>query len=167
MNLNEPKREWITAAQAWRRFAAEHPELGYRDDKWQLYNFLRVHKNTLIENDAIRWARGRYWIAEYGRFSRACFEAVAGPMQQPGSKLPDEQGRPEEVLGTLLSVAIVSSTAALSMCGDSPRNCVASLDGPLQQLRDAVDRLIQNRRVQAAPAPRPGSDASSDMSVLQ
>jgi len=72
------EHEWVTAAQAWECFVNAHPELGYRAGKWQFHNFLRLHKAALIERDAIRLAKNRFWIAHLRRFLDVAFESCTG-----------------------------------------------------------------------------------------
>ena len=66
--------QWTTAHEAWRQFTKVHPELAYRDGAQQFYNFLRYHRDALVQQDAIRRARGRFWIAHTERFVAAAFE---------------------------------------------------------------------------------------------
>lgn len=74
-----PSHEWVTSADAWRSFIKTHPELGYREGKWQFHNFLRFHREHLIAKDAIRKARKRFWVAHLSRFIEAAFECAAAP----------------------------------------------------------------------------------------
>jgi hypothetical protein len=69
---------WVTAAQAWEAFVNEHPELGYRAGKWQFHNFLRLHKAALLESDAIRLAKNKFWIAHLPRFIEVAFDSCTG-----------------------------------------------------------------------------------------
>jgi len=80
--------DWVTSAQAWQTFVQAHPELGYRDGRWQFHNFLRFHREQLVARDAIRKARNRFWVAHLGRFLEAAFEcAAAPPLAGPGAPL--------------------------------------------------------------------------------
>jgi hypothetical protein len=70
--------EWVTGHSAWGAFVHEHPELGYQSGKWPFHNFLRRFRETLIAMDAIRLAKGRFWIAHLSRFKQAAFECATG-----------------------------------------------------------------------------------------
>jgi len=70
--------QWTTAHDAWRLFTEVHPELAYRGGAQQLYNFLRYHRDALVARDALRRAKGRFWIAHRGRFLEAAFELSTG-----------------------------------------------------------------------------------------
>lgn len=74
----QPQTDWITGLEAWAEFVALHPELGYRDDRWAFYNFLRHFRQSLVNHDAIRCARHRLWIAHRGRFCKFAFECATG-----------------------------------------------------------------------------------------
>ncbi len=65
---------WATAPEAWKTFTHQHPELGYRDGRQQFHNFLRRHRDALVHHDAIRRAKGKYWIAHQERFCEVAFE---------------------------------------------------------------------------------------------
>jgi hypothetical protein len=77
----EQTNEWMTAADAWALFVKRHPELAYREGRWQFHNFLRMHREALRAADAIRMAKGRHWIAHRERFMRAAFDCATGAMQ--------------------------------------------------------------------------------------
>lgn len=82
-----PSHEWVSSAEAWRRFVQAHPELGYREGRWQFHNFLRFHRDQLVACDAIRKAKKRFWVAHLGRFLEAAFDcAAAPPMAAVGPK---------------------------------------------------------------------------------
>lgn len=70
--------DWILGADAWEQLVNRHPELGYRPGFWALHNFLRLHRKALIERDAIRKARGRWWIAHVERFPVVAFQCATG-----------------------------------------------------------------------------------------
>ncbi len=82
----QPNREWATGPDAWAEFVAQHPELGYRPGKWQFHNFLRYFRATLVERDAIRLARRRFWVAHRARFNRACFDLATGASAPNGAE---------------------------------------------------------------------------------
>ncbi len=64
----KPTTEWTTATDAWKVFVKRHPELGYRPGHWTFHHFLRFHREALIQRDAIRKAKRRFWIAHVERF---------------------------------------------------------------------------------------------------
>jgi hypothetical protein len=70
--------KWTTGHDAWHLFTLAHPELAYRDGTQQFYNFLRYYRKELVEKDAIRRAKGRFWIAHTDRFNEAAFELATG-----------------------------------------------------------------------------------------
>lgn len=70
--------DWVTGAAAWRAFADGHPELGYQSGKWGFYNFLRRYREALVSLDAIRLAKGRFWVAHQRRFEQAAFDCATG-----------------------------------------------------------------------------------------
>ena len=70
--------EWKTGPVAWAAFIQQHPELGYRPGKWQFHNFLRLHRQALVDADAIRMAKRRFWIAHVERFCNLAFECATG-----------------------------------------------------------------------------------------
>lgn len=70
--------EWTNAHEAWRLYTQIHPEVGYREGAQQFYNFLRYHRAALLKRDAIRRAKGRFWIAHKSRFIEAAFELATG-----------------------------------------------------------------------------------------
>jgi len=81
-----PTSEWLTGTQAWDQFVASHPELGLKSGSWAFHNFLRIHRQALIDTDAIRKARKRFWIANPKRFFPLAFDFLTGHL--PG-KLPE------------------------------------------------------------------------------
>ncbi len=70
----QTEHEWRTGHEAWQQFTKIHPELGYRDGRQHFHNFLRHYRQGLIERDAIRRAKGKFWVAHTGRFIEAAFE---------------------------------------------------------------------------------------------
>jgi hypothetical protein len=73
-----PPSAWLTGTQAWDLFVAAHPELGLKPGSWAFHNFLRHHRKTLVEADAIRKARKRFWIANPTRLFPIAFDALTG-----------------------------------------------------------------------------------------
>lgn len=69
---------WATGPTVWSIFVDRHPELGYSVGRMNFHNFLRVHREALLRNDAIRMAKRRYWIAETERFVRVAFDCATG-----------------------------------------------------------------------------------------
>lgn len=75
------EHQWVTAHQAWREVVQQHPELGYRAGPQRLYNFLRVHREAMVERDAIRRTKNKHWVAHQERFTAAVFElSTGGPL---------------------------------------------------------------------------------------
>ena len=74
----QPQTEWKVGPDAWAAFILKHPELGYRPGKWQFHNFLRFHRIALVEQDAIRLAKNRFWIAHLDRFCTVSFACATG-----------------------------------------------------------------------------------------
>lgn len=70
--------EWVLASEAWTIFTQQHPELSLKASFWQFHNFLRLHRVSLLSRDAIRKARGRWWIAHVERFPSAAFDCATG-----------------------------------------------------------------------------------------
>ena len=70
----QSRTEWMAGPDAWAAFIKLHPELGYRPGKWQFHNFLRFHRQALLDCDAIRLAKRRFWIAHFERFAAAAFD---------------------------------------------------------------------------------------------
>ncbi len=65
---------WKTGHEVWQQFTQLHPELGYQNGRQQFHNFLRYHRKALVERDAIRRAKGKFWIGHAERFAEAAFE---------------------------------------------------------------------------------------------
>jgi hypothetical protein len=74
MNLTD--HEWMTGPAAWVHFVQQHPELGYKPGRMNFHNFLRFHRSRLVEADAIRMAKHKFWIAHRQRFCDAAFECA-------------------------------------------------------------------------------------------
>jgi hypothetical protein len=78
---------WLNAFDLWHDFAHRYPQLGYRDNCWGLYNFLRVHRNSLLKAGVIRKARNKFWLADRNRFNDAAFALATGQsLEVPGSE---------------------------------------------------------------------------------
>ena len=74
----QPSHSWTTGHQAWKKFTQMHPELGYRDGQQQFHNFLRNNRTALVNYDALRRAKGRFWVAHEERFCTLAFELATG-----------------------------------------------------------------------------------------
>jgi hypothetical protein len=70
--------EWVNGIQAWDAFTDRHPELGLNKGKWPFHNFLRPYRQALVEADAIRLVRNRFWLAHQDRFFETAFECATG-----------------------------------------------------------------------------------------
>lgn len=77
------KNEWTTGPQAWELFTKHHPELGYRSGAQQFHNFLRFHRDALVRSDAMRRAKGKFWVAHGERFIAAAFDLATGKFAEP------------------------------------------------------------------------------------
>jgi hypothetical protein len=75
---------WVIAHEAWGLFVKIHPELGYREGRQQFYNFLRYYKDDLVLQDAMRRARGKFWIAHKDRFAEVAFDLASGAQARLG-----------------------------------------------------------------------------------
>ena len=69
---------WLPGPEAWKQFVDNHPELGYRTGRWSFHNFLRHFRGQLRHADAIRMARGRFWIAQQPKFEEVAFNCATG-----------------------------------------------------------------------------------------
>ncbi len=76
--------EWGPAPAAWAEFTEVHPYLGFRPGTWQFHNFLRNHRERLQQSDAIRKAKGRFWIAHRERFPTVAFDCATGVLAVHG-----------------------------------------------------------------------------------
>lgn len=74
----QSQTSWVSGPRAWDDFVRRHPELGIKPGKWTFHNFLRFHRKVLVEVDAIRMARKRFWIAHVDRFAVAAFACATG-----------------------------------------------------------------------------------------
>lgn len=70
--------QWLTGPQAWGEFVSRHPELGLKPGRWTFHNFLRLHRQALVDADAIRLAQSRHWVAHVDRLCAAAFECATG-----------------------------------------------------------------------------------------
>lgn len=70
--------DWQTGPDAWKEFVLRHPELGLKPGKWRFHNFLRFHKQALLEADAIRLANRRFWVAHVERLCVTAFDCATG-----------------------------------------------------------------------------------------
>lgn len=70
--------QWVVGTSAWAQFAADHVELGYRPGRMNFHNFLRNARSELLNHDAIRRAKNRYWIAHIDRFPAVAFAIATG-----------------------------------------------------------------------------------------
>ncbi len=87
--------EWVTGPGAWDKFVREHPELGYPLGKWGFHNFLRRNRTALLDADAIRLARCKFWVAHLSRFSATAFECATGVHHQSTSESAQRQAGAE------------------------------------------------------------------------
>lgn len=77
LNTTTPS-EWVTGIQAWDTFTERHPELGLNKGKWAFHNFLRPYRQALVQADAIRLVRNRFWLAHQDRFYETAFDCATG-----------------------------------------------------------------------------------------
>jgi hypothetical protein len=66
--------DWDTAHHVWDTFVERHPELRYPRGRWGFHNFTRIFRARLVDADAIRLARNRFWVAHRGRFPAVAFD---------------------------------------------------------------------------------------------
>lgn len=85
-----PSSQWDRATRTWVLFTERHPELGYSPEFWSMHNFFRRNGESLVNADAIRRAKNRYWIAHTERFIECAFACATGkqPAPAPVSKIP-------------------------------------------------------------------------------
>jgi hypothetical protein len=69
---------WDEGTVVYNEFVKLHSELHFKCGRWAFHNFLRNHRADLIKVDAIRKARGRFWIAHRERFPKAAFALSTG-----------------------------------------------------------------------------------------
>lgn len=74
----QPDHEWSTGTAAWNHFVEVNPVLGLSPGHWSFHNFLRHHRQALVNTDAIRRAKNRFWIAHRDRFCRIAFDLATG-----------------------------------------------------------------------------------------
>ncbi len=79
----QTQTEWRTGPDTWAQFVKLHPELGYKPGRWQFHNFLRLHREALVQRDAIRLAKNRFWIAHVGRFCSIAFDCATNAPAAP------------------------------------------------------------------------------------
>jgi hypothetical protein len=87
--MQAEQHQWTCAISRWAAFVHDHPELGYKSGRTALYNFLRLYKQVLSANDAIRKAKNRFWIAHSERFEQVAFDCATGkakPLRIPLSR---------------------------------------------------------------------------------
>lgn len=70
--------QWDTAHRVWDRFVTRHPELRYPRGRWGFVNFIRAFRQPLIDADAIRLARNKFWVAHEERFPSMAFALATG-----------------------------------------------------------------------------------------
>ncbi len=70
--------DWGVGSQIWDEFTAEYQLFKLRQGHWAFHNFLRNYKKPLVEVDAIRLAKRKYWIAHRQRFKDASFALLTG-----------------------------------------------------------------------------------------
>lgn len=75
---------WAAGPEVWREFTQLHPELCYREGRQQFHNFLRHHRDALVRCDALRRAKGKFWIAHRARFFFAAFELATTALPPEG-----------------------------------------------------------------------------------
>lgn len=77
-----PSTEWRTGVQVWDTFTERHPELGLNKGKWAFHNFLRPYRQALVQADAIRMVRNRFWLAHQDRFYETAFDCATGSFHE-------------------------------------------------------------------------------------
>ena len=83
-----PPSEWRTGVQVWDTFTELHPELGLNKGKWAFHNFLRPYRQALVQADAIRMVRNRFWLAHQDRFYETAFDCATGRLHEAGATQP-------------------------------------------------------------------------------
>jgi hypothetical protein len=78
--------DWDTAHHVWDAFVTRHPELRYPRGRWGFHNFVRVFRQRLIEADAIRLARNRFWVAHRVRFADVAFDLATSFSKHAGDR---------------------------------------------------------------------------------
>lgn len=74
----DSRSNWVPGPDAWTQFTYKHPELGYKPGRMNFHNFLRYHRNRLVQTDAIRLAKRRFWVARVDRFCDVAFDCATG-----------------------------------------------------------------------------------------
>jgi hypothetical protein len=74
----DSRADWLPGPDAWKLFVHKHPELGYKPGRMNFHNFLRYYRDRLIEADAIRRAKNKFWIAHGERFCEVAFDCATG-----------------------------------------------------------------------------------------
>ena len=72
------ENNWKTGPDVWAEFVKQHPERGYKPGRMCFHNFLRLNRETLKRQDAIRLAKNKFWIAHVQRFNQAAFAISTG-----------------------------------------------------------------------------------------
>ena len=98
---------WSNGLTAWSEFVKRHPELGYRAGKWPFHNFLRYVRRALVQADAIRVAKRRFWIAHRIRFNDVAFACASGQL----ASVTEPRRPPEPQVTDNLSALCGSRTA--------------------------------------------------------
>ncbi|MFM6991455.1 MAG: hypothetical protein ACKOWD_09190 [Rhodoferax sp.] len=80
--------KWVTGPNAWAKFIDQHPELGYKPGRMNFHNFLRVNREVLCRQDAIRLAKNKFWIAQQEKFCLVAFECATGMHKQTNAYEP-------------------------------------------------------------------------------
>ena len=78
--MKQLNSDWIVGPTAWAIFVNKHPELGYKPGRMNFHNFLRHAKDELVNMDAIRMAKHKFWIAHEVRFPLGAFEIATSSM---------------------------------------------------------------------------------------
>lgn len=112
---------WRVGPDVWADFTKQHPVLGYQPGKWQFHNFLRSFRDELIEADAIRKAKGRFWIAHSERFAVVAFDCATGALGQ----VLRASGRHQTNLGSRLGISsLVPPNAASAHVEAKPQDVI-------------------------------------------
>jgi hypothetical protein len=82
---------WTTGADAWSAFVERHPELGYKSGRMSFHNFLRNTRSQLLDKDAIRLAKNKFWIAHTDRFCSVAFDCATGKIVRSSANTQDSR----------------------------------------------------------------------------
>lgn len=96
------ENNWKTGPDAWAEFVKQHPELGYKPGRMCFHNFLRLNRDKLKKQDAIRLAKNKFWIAHVQRFNQAAFAISTGVFR------PDEPALNVSELNRIASEETIS-----------------------------------------------------------